>query len=106
MILKTALVNTKDWNMVECMSPARFFNYSKKDFENINAFNEYIYSKKPNELVSICNNLPRCPVKKCRLKEAILINKDTILYNIQSRLLSELDNQIEIVKQRFKNIVW
>ncbi len=82
--LKTTIINTKNWDVAECMSAKRFVRYALEEFKNITHMTGL--SKK------FCDNLTRCQVKKCNLKKAIRRYRHLIIVNRKHSQKAVLEN--------------
>ena len=103
--MKTAIVNTKDWNISECMSAVRFMQYNADDFKDIKISNKGIIAVKHEDVKHKCRNILNCTVAKCNLKKGILDNKHMIVENIKKEKLEEVIKSIEEIEKQMNAII-
>jgi hypothetical protein len=103
--MKVGIANTKDWNMSECMSAARYVEYKSEDFKHIDMISTgYAAVESHNDVRKMCRNLTTCTVQKCNLKAAVIENKMTIMANIYKRKLDEMKIMIESAEGQLQKI--
>ena len=81
---KCTVVSTKDYNMAECLSAKRF---TGTDLEEV-------ISVLPN-LNNLCQNIYRCKVEKCRLKEDIMKCREHIVEDLRRKAEDKIQAQTE-----------
>ena len=103
--MKTAIINTKDWNIAECASAVRFVEYTSEDFKNIGIISTGGVSVVHDDLRHKCRHITECAVGKCNLKKGILENKQTIIENIKKAKLEEAMRTIEMLEIKMNAII-
>lgn len=92
--MKTDTINTKDWDISECMSAVRFQDYTIDDFLENGYF----------KIKSICKRVAKCKIKKCKIKVFLKENIVDIIEHIHKDLLDWIDNKIRLEEKLIKEI--
>jgi hypothetical protein len=103
--MKTAIINTKDWNIADCMSAVRFVEYTSDDFKNVSMISTGGVTVAHGDLRHKCRHITGCTVGKCNLKKGLLENKQLILDTIKKTKLEEAIKTIEILENKINGIV-
>ena len=88
--MKTGIINTKEWDLSECMNPKRFIEYTEDDFKEIETL---------SDIEKLCSNIRWCKVKKCNLKKALKKYSNVICENIMNRKREELKKHMERINK-------
>ena len=101
---KGTIINTKDWNMVECLSAARYVKYTAEDFKSIDKISKGFEGYRENDLSKFCKRVEICTITKCNLKKGIAKHKNMILHSMRKRIDETTKETLDNINKKMKHI--